>query len=134
MTDPCRNLRTRCPQISAEYIETAIRKLEDHDFVIGTGTDGGYVLFAGKREISRDLWMSIDYNREDTATQLKEKLTEGGHTPFELTPALTRITARTDLEKMKDEMPNLKSPAQEALCEFAESSLGSNQAQTATGT
>lgn len=48
--------------------------LIDNLFVLGRARDGGFYLFGGGSEISKDVWTSVEYSSADTAKQLKELL------------------------------------------------------------
>ncbi|MHB8132091.1 MAG: TIGR04282 family arsenosugar biosynthesis glycosyltransferase [Mobilitalea sp.] len=64
------------PQITVEYLMTAIDKLSQNnlDGILGPCRDGGFVLFGGKKLIQESTWTEIVYSREDTLKQLKIRL------------------------------------------------------------
>ncbi len=62
------------PQINHSTIERSTELLKSYDFVLGPATDGGYYLFAGKENVSKDIWSSVPYSSCDTYFVFKNKL------------------------------------------------------------
>jgi uncharacterized protein len=63
------------PQISSKIITKAVISIKkNNNFVIGPAKDGGFYLFAGNKEIPKELWMDVVYSKDTTMTDLVEKL------------------------------------------------------------
>jgi uncharacterized protein len=63
------------PQISSEVIiKTAALIKENNKFVIGPARDGGFYLFAGNKEIPKEVWTDVVYSKNTTMTDLVRKL------------------------------------------------------------
>jgi uncharacterized protein len=67
------------PQITAEYIITAIRQMFLTDAVIGPCHDGGFVLFGTKRLVGKSIWVKVKYSCEDTLSQLTNLLEQSNY-------------------------------------------------------
>jgi hypothetical protein len=57
-----------CPSISHDLLSEALRRLADHDLVIGPATDGGYYLI-GMNQPQPDLFVGIDWGTERVLAQ-----------------------------------------------------------------
>ena len=57
-----------CPSISHDLLSEALRRLADHDLVIGPATDGGYYLI-GMNQPHPDLFVGIDWGTESVLVQ-----------------------------------------------------------------
>ena len=68
-----------CPIMSADYIYSAISKLENdnNDIVLGPAEDGGYVLLAAKR-LYKPMFENIDWGTDVVLEKSYESLLKGG--------------------------------------------------------
>jgi len=57
-----------CPSISHHLLSQALRRLADHDLVIGPATDGGYYLI-GMNQSHPDLFVGIDWGTQSVLAQ-----------------------------------------------------------------
>ncbi len=57
-----------CPSISHDLLGEALRRLADHDLVIGPATDGGYYLI-GMNQPHPDLFVGIDWGTQSVLAQ-----------------------------------------------------------------
>lgn len=62
------------PQLTTDVIYRSIELLKSHDFVVGRALDGGFYLFAGKREIDSSVWLNVSYSVPTTANELIQQL------------------------------------------------------------
>ncbi len=93
---------TDCPDLSAEIMYIAFEKLQTHDLVLGTATDGGYYLI-GMRSLIPQLFINIDWGTDQVLSQTVKIATELGLAIAFLTP-LSDIDRPEDLpvwEKVK---------------------------------
>lgn len=103
-----------CPQLTPETPDKAFRALDSHDFVIGPARDGGYVFFAGRRALKKEVWTSVEYSRPSTCVELCTKLEN-----YKLWPALyTDVDEAADLKAALDEMPDEPSEKQQAIIDW----------------
>lgn len=88
-----------CPLLGPEHIIKSIELLKENSFVLGKSEDGGFYLFAGKTEISKDIWLQTPYSCEDTSRILIDLLGKGR---FEFIETLFDIDELCDLNKFKN--------------------------------
>ncbi len=74
---------TDCPEMTAAYIEQAIRALDNADCVIGPAADGGYVLLA-MRLLCKEVFFDIDWGSNRVLQQSRDKLAQYGYHHHEL--------------------------------------------------
>ena len=89
-----------CPEINPEIIDSALRKLELADVVIGPTYDGGYYLLGMKEthsELFTDMTWSIDSVYEETLSRIKKK-----GLLYAACPMLSDMDNEEDLKKFPD--------------------------------
>ncbi|MGE0633452.1 MAG: TIGR04282 family arsenosugar biosynthesis glycosyltransferase [Pseudobdellovibrionaceae bacterium] len=85
------------PQILPDILIQAVESLNSSDFVIGPAEDGGFYLFAGKRPISKQMWLNVPYSSDKTFEILFDNLHQYGRV-HELSTLLD-IDTFSDLKK-----------------------------------
>lgn len=67
---------TDSPQLDLDVILTAIAQMKKHSdsAIIGPCPDGGFYLFAAKMPIKKEVWTSVEYSKNATLFELKNKL------------------------------------------------------------
>lgn len=83
-----------CPLISREIFQKTYALLEEHQFVLGPATDGGFYLFAGNIELPEGIWASVDYSKKTTKEDLKVKLKSYG--------SVAELDVLDDFDEVKD--------------------------------
>lgn len=66
---------TDCPELDEDYIEQAVKALDDVDVVIGPAADGGYVLM-GLRKFSLKLFSDLSWGSDTVLAQTKNIINE----------------------------------------------------------
>lgn len=96
------------PHINVGYILKTIRILilNPNSFVIGKCMDGGFYLFAGNKPVPKDIWCSINYSSETTASELEIKLKSLGSV-FEIENSFD-VDTFDDLKKLEQYYTNLE--------------------------
>ncbi|MBF2734812.1 MAG: DUF2064 domain-containing protein [Betaproteobacteria bacterium AqS2] len=61
------------PQLTAADLRPAWAA-DAPDFVAGPAADGGFYLFAGRRDVPAEIWREVEYSAPTTLAQLEEKL------------------------------------------------------------
>ena len=110
------------PQLTAQGLQQAMEALKTEQFVVGPAGDGGYYLFAGRRQLSQEFWTNLSYSCPETCTNLLAALP--------VKPAL--LKPLTDLDTV-DDLPLLQyqlrelgtaiNPQQQALIRWIEDRL-----------
>ena len=63
------------PHLKHEIILKAHQELQGNSpFILGETDDGGFYLFGGKEDITKEIWNSVPYSNEETSAKLKEAL------------------------------------------------------------
>lgn len=85
------------PQITAEYLITAIDRLQEQelDGVIGPCRDGGFVLFGTKRMVQKLILTKVTYSANDTLLQLTTLLKQANY-------SYSIITGLGDVDQYED--------------------------------
>jgi glycosyltransferase A (GT-A) superfamily protein (DUF2064 family) len=86
---------------------------------LGTATDGGFYLFGGSMPIGREVWTSVTYSTDHTATELLTRVSGLG--PLLTLPSLTDVDQAQDLASLADELAasrGPRGPAYEALARW----------------
>jgi uncharacterized protein len=85
-----------CPTLTVEILEKAFQELENHDFVVGPSTDGGYYLLGIRASVAFDLvFENMAWSTDAVLPTTLSKITEGGYSHF-LLPALTDVDEEKD--------------------------------------
>jgi rSAM/selenodomain-associated transferase 1 len=86
------------PQITADYLITAIRRLQEKELegVIGPCRDGGFVLFGTKRLIQKSILAKVTYSANDTLLQLTTLLKQANY-KFSMLTGLGDVDRYDDL-------------------------------------
>lgn len=83
-----------CPEITSEVIEGAFSALNDHDFVIGPSTDGGYYLL-GMKKLFKPIFENKIWSTETVLADTKKDIAEAGFT-------LKLLEPLTDVDHLED--------------------------------
>ena len=85
-----------CPTLTAEILENAFAALENHDFVVGPSTDGGYYLLGfGQQNLSDLVFKNVDWSTENVLPTTLKRLEEAEKSVF-LLPELTDVDEEKD--------------------------------------
>jgi uncharacterized protein len=85
-----------CPTLTAEILASAFKKLDNHDFVVGPSTDGGYYLLGfGRKNINDFVFTNVDWSTETVLPTTLKRIAENGKTTY-LLPELTDIDEEKD--------------------------------------
>ena len=104
---------TDCPGVTPDILDQAFSALDDHDFVLGPATDGGYYLVGLRRPIAQ-LFTGIDWG---TGTVLRQTLAASEKAGVEITwlPPLSDIDTPEDLPVWEAMQP----PVLESECRIS---------------
>jgi uncharacterized protein len=85
-----------CPTLTVEILEKAFQALENHDFVVGPSTDGGYYLLGIRAGVVFNaVFENMAWSTEAVFPTTLTRITEGGYSYF-LLPALTDVDEEKD--------------------------------------
>lgn len=100
---------TDSPQIEAKIIVEAIGKLDKHpqDCIIGPAFDGGFYLFACNNLISKEIWTSVTYSKEDTLNQLLWQLKQN-NIGYSFLKKLSDVDEIDDLKELDKSLNSIK--------------------------
>lgn len=73
-----------CASLTPDIVAEAFRALDDHDFVLGPATDGGYYLL-GMRSFHPEVFSGIDWSTEHVARQTLQAIAALGKSCAEVT-------------------------------------------------
>lgn len=83
-----------CPYLTPALIEEGFDALDDHDFVIGPATDGGYYLL-GMRQFVPEIFQDIQWSTDSVCGETIRKIGQAG-ARYHLLPV------RTDIDEIED--------------------------------
>lgn len=106
------------PQITHSDFVEARDCLAGSDFFLCPSEDGGYWLYAGRKKIGSNVWLSVPYSKDDTFKVFKEKLEELGS--FVSGKTLRDVDYFEDLVGLKSTLSNVseKNKSQSKLCDW----------------
>ena len=110
------------PQLTAQGLQQAIEALKTEQFVVGPAVDGGYYLFAGRRQLSQEFWTNLSYSCPETCTNLLVALP----VKAALLKPLTDLDTVNDLPLLQYQLRELGTainPQQQALISWLEDRL-----------
>lgn len=107
------------PQLMLEDVRAAWEGGGDSPMAVGPATDGGFYLFAGRKDVPRRVWESVEYSMPNTLNRLEVALGR----PLRRLSMLTDFDDLSSLLQVLREMPESMSPAQERFAELARSTL-----------
>lgn len=107
---------TDSPQISSEIISDAIQMIKNTGFVIGPAHDGGYYLFGGTDNISKDVWEAVPYSESNTRKIFLENLGKN----VEILQGLSDLDVIEDVSRIIAEMPKEMHASQKKLKDHLE--------------
>jgi uncharacterized protein len=85
-----------CPTLTTELLTSAFEKLDNHDFVVGPSTDGGYYLLGfGRKNINDFVFTNVDWSTDTVLPTTLKRIAENGKTTY-LLPELTDIDEEKD--------------------------------------
>ena len=102
------------PQLTVADIKPAW-EIEHPEYLIGPAKDGGFYMFVGREEISKEIWTSVKYSTETTLDQLERKLDK----PIKHLEVRTDFDDIDSLSQVLDDMPNYLDRAQEKFYAYA---------------
>ncbi|HBF21737.1 MAG: glycosyltransferase [Owenweeksia sp.] len=88
-----------CPEMDAQTLEEAFRKLEDHNVVIGPANDGGYYLLGLSQKVN--IFENVDWSTESVFDQTLAQVKKQGLSRA-LLPEKTDLDTIDDLKKFPD--------------------------------
>ena len=88
-----------CPEMDAQTLEEAFRKLEDHNVVIGPANDGGYYLLGLSQKVN--IFENVDWSTESVFDQTLALVKKQGLSRA-LLPEKTDLDTIDDLKKFPD--------------------------------
>ncbi|MDZ7877882.1 MAG: TIGR04282 family arsenosugar biosynthesis glycosyltransferase [Saprospiraceae bacterium] len=85
-----------CPTLTTEIMEQALVKLENHDFVVGPSTDGGYYLLGfGQKNLNSFVFENMDWSTDKVLSTTLKRIKQHKKTMYLLPPL-------TDIDEEKD--------------------------------
>ena len=96
---------TDSPNMPAENITAAFKKLDRHDFVLGPALDGGYYLI-GQSQIVESVFNDIEWSSEKVLQQSISKIKNAGCT-YALLPPFYDIDTAQNLKQLMVDAPDL---------------------------
>jgi rSAM/selenodomain-associated transferase 1 len=99
------------PQLTAELLRRALRKLECAPYLIGKASDGGFWLFGGSQAVPREVWSDVRYSANSTADELSRRL--AAHGAIDYLDTLTDVDRAADLLPLHDALGRLHAPLPE---------------------
>lgn len=85
-----------CPTLTAEILGNAFDALENHDFVVGPSTDGGYYLLGfGQQHLSNLVFENMDWSTDKVLPTTLKRIEDAGKSVF-LLPELTDVDEEKD--------------------------------------
>jgi rSAM/selenodomain-associated transferase 1 len=85
-----------CPTLTADILEKAFDALENHDFVVGPSTDGGYYLLGfGQQNLSDLVFKNMDWSTDKVLPTTLKRIEEAEKSVF-LLPELTDVDEEKD--------------------------------------
>lgn len=115
---------TDSPQFESETIIETINKLDKNPdrCVIGPALDGGFYLFALSKLISKEIWTSVTYSKEDTLKQLLSNL-DSKNLGYDFLKYMSDVDQVEDLENVYKSLNLIKRPSysQSKLSEWIKS-------------
>jgi rSAM/selenodomain-associated transferase 1 len=91
------------PQISRDHLKQAEAVLERRNFVMGPAQDGGFWLFGGRVQVSRNIWKATPWSAPNTYQVLSDALPN----PPGRLEVLTDVDTLEDLSQMLKECQSL---------------------------
>lgn len=88
-----------CFELSSEIMETAFKKLDHYDVVLGPALDGGYYLLALK-SLHKEIFQNIEWSTDRVLTQTLQACRQLGLSTIKLQP-LSDIDNETDLKRAR---------------------------------
>ena len=85
-----------CPTLTADILGNAFDALENHDFVVGPSTDGGYYLLGfGQQNLSDLVFKNMDWSTDKVLPTTLKRIEDAGKSVF-LLPELTDVDEEKD--------------------------------------
>ncbi len=85
-----------CPTLSVEILQAAFEDLNNHDFVVGPSTDGGYYLLGMNANIPPQyLFENMDWSTENVLPETLKRI-KAQHKTVALLPELTDVDEEKD--------------------------------------
>ncbi|MDQ3331818.1 MAG: DUF2064 domain-containing protein [Planctomycetota bacterium] len=107
------------PLLSAEAVLAAATAMTGNhaSFAISRASDGGYVMFAGRMPLPREVWTSVPYSASNTAEEFISRLRRFGEV-IELEP-FDDVDVIVDLRQLIAAENRVPLPEQRAVVDFA---------------
>lgn len=122
---------TDSPQFESKTILQAIDRLNENpkECVIGPAFDGGFYLFALSTLVSKEIWTSVTYSREDTLKQLLSKL-DSENISYDFLKYMSDVDDISDLDNVFKSLNLIEEPtySQKNLIKWLESLIVKSEA------
>lgn len=107
------------PQLRGNVLLEAMALLQkDDQYVIGNADDGGFYLFGGRGEVSREVWLSVPYSAQTTSHVLRAKI-QGRGEIFDLAGDFD-VDSLAELERLRARLEADREHATPAQLELLE--------------
>lgn len=106
------------PQLCEQQFSSVLSALVDHEFTFGPAHDGGYYLFAGRRDIARSVWQNVPWSTSKTRSVFQAKLPNHSAALkplMDVDVAADLLVMQEELEKVPETM---RVPGQLAMFEW----------------
>ncbi len=84
-----------CPTVSVDILNQSFQMLQNHDFVVGPSTDGGYYLLGVSTGFHEFLFKHMAWSTENVLSETLSRIAEN-HKTVTLLPALTDVDEEKD--------------------------------------
>ncbi len=94
-----------CPTLSVDILNQSFDLLQNHDFVVGPSTDGGYYLLGISSEKYEFLFKNMEWSTENVLSETLQRIAENEKT-VALLPALTDVDEERDWVDYQNSIQN----------------------------
>jgi glycosyltransferase A (GT-A) superfamily protein (DUF2064 family) len=104
------------PQMTPYALQRVLDLIEraESRFVIGPAADGGFWVFAGRRPVAKEIWVSVTYSQARTCAELAAALAVGGASHIYTEP-LRDVDCLEDMRALHGALQTLTEPLTEQL-------------------
>ncbi len=94
-----------CPTLSVDILNQSFDLLQNHDFVVGPSTDGGYYLLGISSKKYEFLFKNMEWSTENVLSETLQRIAENEKT-VALLPALTDVDEERDWVDYQNSIQN----------------------------
>ena len=94
-----------CPTLSVDILNQSFDLLQNHDFVVGPSTDGGYYLLGISSEKYEFLFKNMEWSTENVLSETLQRI-RGNEKTVALLPALTDVDEEKDWVDYQNSIQN----------------------------